>query len=222
MTRLLPCLALILVLPACQFGRRVYEKQSRLLDPAALEQPDAFRDPLLESGQVQRVLALPLMDETPQGDGSLVISQAVRDELFKLRRFDLVQANPGDAALQPGNGPKQTGRIEVATIIELGRRYGVDAVLFGALDHYRPYDPPAVGMSLSLVDVETGRIIWHVRDFIDGADQRTALAMRYYFEDETARDEVFESDLMSTAPQWFARFAAQRVANSMVPPPPTP
>ena len=217
--RLVPALLVCLVLPGCEAGKRLMSKQMRVLDQPPIELPEAFRDPVIENGQVQRILALPLLDETPQGDGSYVVSQALRDEMLKLRMFDVVNASAGDAATQPGRGPKNTGRIDVGTIIDLGRRYGVDAVLFGAIDHYRPYEPPSLGMSLSLVDVETGRIVWHVRDFVDGSDERTSVAMRYFFEDENSIDgTVFGPELISTAPQWFARFAARRVAETLLPP----
>lgn len=214
--RALPLLAAVLCLCACA-GMK---ERLRRLEGSPTPAPQAYVDPALHE-RAQRVLVLPLSDESGQGDASEVVSAAVRDEMLRLRRFELVQPNPSDARLKPERGPKQSGRIDVATLIELGRRYGVDAVLFGAIDHYRAYEPPAVGMSLSLIEVSTGRILWHVRDYLDGADRSTALAMKYFFEDETARNDVlFDRDIMGTSPRWFARFAARRVARTLEPGPP--
>lgn len=211
------CLSLLMAsFPGCS----MMKESMRGLEGEPIKPPQAYRDPIMVSGTYQRVLALPLLADNGQASSVDVVSTAVRDELLKLRRFDVVTPSPSDAALKPEQGPKMTGRINVPTMIDLGQRYGVDAVLFGAVDHYRAYDPPALGMSLSLVEVETGKILWHVRDFVDAADHDTSLAMRYFFEDEAAeRDMVFEDDVMRTAPQWFARFAARRVTKTLVPPP---
>lgn len=206
-------------LPACA----EMKQRLRSLEGQPIPPPQAYWDQSVFEGEYQRVLALPLLDDSGQAGSTEVVTSAIRDELLKLRRFEVVTPNPSDASLMTEAGPKRTGRIDVGSLVDLGRRYGVDAVLFGAIDHYRAYEPPALGMSLSLVEIGSGRILWHVRDFVDGADHDTALAMRYYFEDQAAeRDLVFDHDVMSAAPSWFAHFAARRVARTLEPPPPAP
>lgn len=183
-----------------------------------LPQPRAFRDGSVDYGFVRRVLALPLSDESGNGAGTEVVSRALRDEIAKLRRFDLVAPSASDAALAQDDGPLQTGRIPVATIIELGRRYHVDAVLFGSITHYRPYQPAALGMSVSLIDVQTGKIVWSVNDLVDSADRAAALAMNNDYFDRSATDQtVFGREIMNASPEWFARFTARRIAGTLVP-----
>jgi hypothetical protein len=186
----------------------------------ALPAPRAWRDGSLDSGSLRRLLVLPLVDESSQGSPVDVVNQALRDEMIKLRRFDVIQPNPADATSKPQVGPKKTGRVAISVLIELGRRYGVDAVLFGTIDHYRPYAPPALGVSASLVDVETGKIVWEVRDFVDAADRTAEVAMDEFFLAEAAQDQgVTGADLMRHSPAWFARFATRRVTRTLLPPP---
>ncbi|MFH0944931.1 MAG: hypothetical protein V2A76_07010 [Planctomycetota bacterium] len=200
--------------PGCQLLRHIPFLSGEPLPP-----PRAFKDVTLDHGLVHRVLALPLADESGFGTQSDVVSESLRDEIGRLGQFSVVRPSASDAMLKPGDGPHNTGRIPVATIIELGRRYGVDAVLFGAIFHYRPYSPPALGMEVSLVDVQTGRVLWTVRDSVDGSDKRCAVSMEWFFEDEIETDEtVFGSDLMHVSPHWFARFAAHRIAQTLLPP----
>lgn len=181
----------------------------------------AFRDVGVEHGLVRRILALPLHDESGQGIGTEVVSQALRDEIAKLNRFSLVRPNSSDARLMPSEGPQRTGRIPVRSLINLGRRYGVDAVMYGSVKRYRPYSPPVLGMIVQLIDIETGKVVWSAQELLDATDARTAVSMRYFFEDETAADEtVFDYDIMSTSPEWFAKFAAHRIAATLLPPPP--
>ena len=212
-------LALLLILvasPGCHLLRRIPFLSGEPLPP-----PVAFKDATLDHGLVQRVLALPLSDESGFGTQSFVVSDSMRDELGRLGQFSVVRPSASDAMLKPSDGPHNTGRIPVATIIELGRRYGVDAVLFGTIFHYRPYSPPALGIEVSMVDVQTGRVLWKVRDSVDGSDKRCAVSMEWFFEDEIETDEtVFGSDLMHVSPRWFSRFASYRIAQTLVPPKP--
>lgn len=208
---------LIALLPACRLHPERWVPYSHA-EP--LEPPRAFRDVTVESGHVSRVLALPLVDESSNGPAAAVVTRALIDSLIKLRRFSVVEPDATDAALVPGEGPKRTGRIPVDTIIELGRRYGVDAVLFGTIDRYRPYEPPSLGISATLVDVQTGLILWSATDFVDAADAATATSMRWWFEDQTATGHtVFGPEIMRASPLWFARFAADRLAATLLPEP---
>ncbi len=184
-------------------------------DPIA--PPRAYRDISLDGGTIRRVLVLPLADESATGAPSDGVNSCLRDEITKLRRFDVVQPAPSDATSKAAQGPKQTGRIEISTIIELGRRYGVDAVMFGSIDNYRPYAPPALGISASLIDVQTGKIIWEVRDFVDASDRGTEVAMKDFFHAEAAKDQtVMGDEIMSSSPAWFGKFAARRIVKTLL------
>ncbi len=203
--------AALLPLCGCQLDRLW-----RPFEGAPLPPPCAFRDGSIDDGLVRRILALPLADESGQGPGTLVVSDALRDEILKLGRFSVVQPNASDAMLRPAEGPQRTGRIPVRCIIELGRRYGVEAVLFGSVTLYRPYAPQALAITAQLVDVQTGKIVWSVSDFVDGSDAQAVRSMEWYFADQAATGEtVFGPEIMNTSPRWFARFAAARIAATL-------
>ncbi len=191
------------------------EAKSFVAQPLA--PPVAYRDVSLDGGEIRRVLILPLADDTGTGAPTSVIDDGLRDEINKLRRFDIVQPDSSDATSMPSEGPKRTGRVDVMTIIKLGRRYGVDAVFFGSIDHYRPYTPPVLGLSASLIDVQTGKVIWEVRDFVDAADRGTEVAMKFHFDGSLSHDQtVMSHELLGLSPLWFAKFAAQRIAKTLV------
>ncbi len=202
---------LALAAPGCCLFRGMH-----LIPHAPLPEPVAYVDETVDPSKYRRVLALPLFDESATGVDSETVSRVLRDEMMKLRRFDMVQANPSDALLRPADSPQRNGRIPIDTVVELGRRYGVDAVLFGTITRYRPYAPPALAMTVSIVDVETGTLVVSVNDFVDGADAAAAESMDRFFKDEGDTDGTeYGPELMSTSPEWFARFAARRVARSI-------
>lgn len=182
-----------------------------------LPPPRAFRDSSIDYGMVRRVLALPLVDESGNGAPTAVVSEALGDSITRLRRFEVVRPTLTDAALKADGGPLSSGRIPVSTIIELGRRYGVDAVLFGTISQYRPYTPPSLAMGASLIDVHTGKVLWSVTDFVDATDSRTSVSIDHWFDENAAEDGmVFDREIVTTSPRWFARFASERVANTLV------
>lgn len=221
MRALPPLLLLLPLVSACQGYDRAKDdvRRAEFEVGSALPEPKAFRDASVDFLTFRRVLVVPLLDESGNGAQSELIDATLRDELAKLRRFDVVQPSESDGVWMAGEGPKKSGRIDVGALIQLGQRYNVDAVLFGAIDNYRPYAPPSLGLSMSLVDVQTGKIVWEVRDVVDSADKATAIAMSRFYTFEVAYDQtIMDASIMSASPQWFARFAARRVAKALQPP----
>lgn len=186
--------------------------------PPTMPPPAAMRDPILDQRPVQRVLLLPLVDESGHGPGGAVVSEAVHEEMAKTRRFKVVRPDPNDAAQLASRGPRRNGRIPVSVLVDLGKRYGVDGVLFGAITRYRAYPPPVVGLDLILLDVQTGSVLFSVEDLVDGADRLAANSMDAFYRDEAARGEtLFGPEIVRTSPDWFARFAARRVVRVLAP-----
>lgn len=182
-----------------------------------LSPPRAFRDSSIDYGMVRRVLALPLVDDTGHGADTVLVSEALGDSIARLRQFDVVRPNATDAVLKADAGPLASGRIPVSTIIELGRRYGVDAVLFGTISQYRPYTPPSLAIGASLIDVHTGKVLWSVSDYVDATDAKASVSIEHWFEENAAAEgTVFDKQIVSTSPRWFARFAADRIAGTLV------
>ncbi len=220
MTRML---ALLLIASTCGCSFAEFRRHVPALSAEPLPPPRAFRDASVTSGHVRRVLLLPLWDESDFGSGADVVNTAVLEEMAKLQRFRVVIPSPTDAALNASVGPDGTGRIPVPTIIDLGRRYGVDAVLFGSIVRYRPYDLPLLGMTVSLVDVETGRVLWSAQDFVDSSDVQAARSLDDYYYDVAARsDTVFGREVLRSSPRWFTRFCAQRIVRTLLENPPAP
>ena len=209
--------ALAIALPSCSgvepmwnhfLNEHVYEHP--------LPAPQSFRDGSIDYGLVRRILALPLVDQSGHGAPARLVSDALGDSIAKLRRFQVVRPRSDDASLKSDSGPIGSGKIPVSTIIELGRRYGVDAVLFGEISQFRPYTPPSLGIGASLIDVHTGKVLWSVTDFVDASDAQTSVSMRLWFEEKAATDDtVYDERLVSTSPRWFARFATDRLASTL-------
>ncbi len=188
----------------------------RFIPDKPLPEPVAYVDQTVDPAKFRRVLALPLFDESNNGIDSETVSRILRDELSKLHRFEMVQATESDAILRPADTPQRNGRIPIETVVELGRRYGVDAVLFGSITRYRPYAPPALALNVSIVDVETGTLVVAVNDFVDAADAAAAESMHRFFVTEVdTQGTEYGAELMSTSPEWFTRFATRRVARSL-------
>ncbi|MBK6939975.1 MAG: hypothetical protein IPH13_07185 [Planctomycetes bacterium] len=208
---------LALVAPGCKTLKRELGIPDLSPAPPELPAPTAYRDGTVDFAAVRRVLALPLYDESEQGDATTLLSRTLGEELSRLRRFDVVVPSSSDASLKSGEAPHRLGQVPIQSIIELGRRYSVDAVVFGTISEYRPYAPPRVALKLSLVDTQTGRVLWQVDDFIDASDARTAHSMRKFF-DGVIDDQntEFGDELLVTSPEMFARYALRRSARTLL------
>jgi len=133
---------------------------------------------------VNRIAIMPIKS----GRSAAEIAERIRDELtvqiLKLDRFEVVDRYKVDGLLEEEG-------IESAELTDdlakkLGSRLKADAVILGEITDYRPATtspiplpllkdllshPPAIGVYLRMVSVESGMTIWSLSDRFDGGDK---------------------------------------------------
>ena len=184
---LLPLLA-VLFLTGCD----LIPTPTYSITPVAVYQPKnvylANPGPLPFS--LRRVVVLPMTvasDAPELQAGVEALEPALRGELEKTQRFEVVTIAPEQLRQLTGkpawraDEPLPEGFFE-----KLQRETGSDAVMFSQMTHYRPYEPVAVGLKLSLAakfqgDTKPYQIIWSVDEVLDAGDPGVAKAARYYY-----------------------------------------
>ena len=109
--------------------------------------------------------------------------------------------------------PYRRGRYDPRTVIELARRYRLDAILFGAVLENRFWPPQRLGISVDMVAAETGLVIWNGTVHLDTSDRALRDGLEIYFaraEEAGANQDNWEVSLLS--PDRIARFAAYQIA----------
>jgi len=134
--------------------------------------------------KVNRIAIMPIKSDR----AAAKVADRVRDELtvqiLKLDRFEVVDRYKVDQLLEEEGVESAELTDELAK--KLGSKLKADAVIVGEITDYRPATanpipipflknlfshPPAIGLYLRMVSVESGMTIWSLSDRFDGGDK---------------------------------------------------
>lgn len=166
---------------------------------------------------VQRVVLMPLANETPYPRVSYELQRNIAAELQRAGRFEVVTATRDDHGAR-AEDVFASGQFNEIELLRVARQYQADAVLFVNVTNYHPYARPRLGLSLLLVSPTEGIAIASINGLWDTRETGTSLQAQAYFRQTQAwprsllgTERVFES------PDVFQRFVCQQVAVSLYP-----
>jgi TolB-like protein len=129
--------------------------------------PRRFVHPAADIAFYERLALLPFDNLTAERAAGDKVTRAFLTELLIARRFDVV--DPGRAVkLARDEGivpPIKVGELTEATLMSLGERMGVQAVLSGVVREYTMVrigqtQYPLITLDVTLVDTATGTTVW--------------------------------------------------------------
>ena len=136
------------------------------------------------------------------------LQDAFHSELGQSTPYELVLLEDQHLRELTPSEPYLKGSYLPRTIIELTRRFNLDAIFFGTITQERFYPPQVLSMQMDLVSAETGLVIWSGNLHLDADDPRVAEGLRKFY--GGIEDESWHIALIS--PERFARFAAFQMA----------
>jgi len=192
------------LLPAC----------TSLSDAPPLARSQAAPD--YGSYRLQRVGLLPFEGDELGAEHAATLQRAFLLELGQTATFEVVRLSPEDLAEVQDSHPYRRGVYQPRTLLELSRRFHLDAVLAGTVIQASVYPPQVLGLELDLVSCETGMVLWNASLHIDASDSN----VRRYLESFQRSQETTESQqggvqLTLISPSRFARFAAAEVSKQL-------
>ncbi len=111
-----------------------------------------------------RVVAVaPLANLTTHYKAGLIAAELAAAELRALKRFEVIGPQAVVSRLNLDELAVNDG-LDLSRPAELGRRLGANTLLTGTVNEFRYlyglYDQPTVGLTLRLVDLKTGQVVW--------------------------------------------------------------
>ncbi|HED66830.1 MAG TPA: hypothetical protein ENJ09_14895 [Planctomycetes bacterium] len=161
------------------------------------------------SYDLRRVGLLPFEGRTIEPGEALELQRSFLSEVERATPYEIVLLNEKDLEMIDSASPHRRGWYDSRTIIELSRRYNLDALMFGTVTEERFFPPQVLSLSVDLVSAETGLVIWTSSVHLDASDPRVRTGLQAYYgteEDESA----WRLALLS--PERFSRFAAYQIA----------
>lgn len=182
----------------------------------------SYHAPGFDVGSLNRVLVAPLGNESAYPLAAEQIRQALATELQCYGRFEVV-VPPPCPDLTPFTFVHTQGCFDEAICIQVARLYRVDAILAGAVTHYRPYPPPHIGLTLQLIRPSEGIVIASADGLWDARHKDLADATRLYYREAHLFQLPVNTDLALASPQLFQRFVCHDIVEALMeqlPPPP--
>jgi hypothetical protein len=91
-----------------------------------------------------------------------------------------------------------------------------EAVMFGSVNHFRPYPRMELGVYVRLIDLKNGNLAWGVDHTWDTQDRQTRQRMAHYFACQTAEGQSpSQYDLSLMSARVFEEFIASEAAGTL-------
>jgi hypothetical protein len=169
--------------------------------------------------RITRVGLLPFLGRDLEAEGAANLQRAFQLELARVMPYEIVPLSDADLDEVHASAPYLRGRHEPRAILELARRFRLDALLIGTVTQNQPYPPQALGIELELVATETGQPLWTSAVQLDAGEARVRTRLELWQASQKADGGGRESvQLTLVSPERFARFAAWEVAASTLRP----
>ncbi len=166
------------------------------------------------SYELRRVGIMPFTGAGISAERARDLQLAFFSELSEAAPYEFVLLGEDDIAEIESSEPFRRGTYRPRTIIQISRRYRLDAILFGAVAEERFFAPLILALRVDLVAAETGLVIWSSSLHMDAADPRVADGLELYYADPVrGRDVGGDWRLSLLSPERFGRFAAFQVAS---------
>lgn len=169
-----------------------------------------------ETYTVRRVGLVPFTGNGLTGEEACELQTTFFTELSRRADFEIVPLTPNDLEEIPGSEPFRAGWIRPRTIIDLSRRFRLDAILIGTMTERQVFTPQRFGAQVDMIASETGVPIWSSIVHIDASDERVRYGMERWFDTSRATYKTGETwELALLSPRRFAQYAAYEVARGL-------
>jgi hypothetical protein len=161
---------------------------------------------------IRRIGLVPFTGDGLTHDRSQELQAAFFAEISASTPFEVVPLDHRHLAEIPTSDPYRRGAYQPRTIIEVSRRFNLDATLIGTVTDQQYFPPQRLGVQLDLVAAETGLVIWSASLQLDASKRRVRDSLRAWAQADQGDLDGADWELTLISPRRFARFAAWQVA----------
>lgn len=165
--------------------------------------------------QIRRVLLLPFEYTTDRDAVVDEVTEAFVVELRKVGSFEVVVPAGDKSLLFLDQNVWTKGSVHFASALALRNKFDVDAIIFGNITHYRPYEPMLLGVKLSMVSTDTGDVVWSADGVFDSNENDVAELVKQYFESTHQKSSLYGWKLILLSMRRYSQFVANQLAETL-------
>lgn len=140
-----------------------------------------YLSPEFRATSIRRVMVMPFKNETGYRNIEGDVADIFILELQKMLKFEVVPSNREAEKLLGRTDLITNGVFNRADMARIGDRFKVDALIFGSILQYRPYEPLALGLKVQMVSTDTGAVVWAVEQIFDSSEHSVYRAAKAYY-----------------------------------------
>ena len=166
--------------------------------------------------RLHRVLLLPFTIESQRDKVVDEVTDAFYIELQKSGKFEIIVPQGFQDILSQQNDIWNRGLIRAETIEEAKKRYKVDAILFGTITQYQPYEPPVLGIKIGMFSAVSGNIMWSSDAIFDSSDASVIKLVKTYYKEHYKRNQsLYDWKIILLSMKRYAQFVAYHMVDTL-------
>lgn len=166
--------------------------------------------------RIRRVLLLPFEYSVDREAIIDEVTEAFAVELRKTGSFEVVAPSRNTTTLITEQEIWDKGSINLNTLLTLRKKYDVDAIVFGNITHYRPYEPMLLGVKVGMVSTDTGGIVWSADGVFDSNENEVAELVKQYFESTHQKSALYGWKLILLSMRRYSQFVAYQITETLI------
>jgi len=174
-----------------------------------------YISPTWEEGVPARIVVVPFDAPGCSRGARDLVTSALAMELQAALHADVITASSQDERLTAESALWRRGRVNIDALVAARKEYLADAFVFGTVTHYKEYDPPILGLKVSMISARAGQVLWAAEGLFDAQARSTRSQAEDYFRNSGLRRSLYGPDLMFMSPRLFARFVASEVVRPL-------
>jgi len=170
----------------------------------------------LRKTYLHRVLLLPFEYDVDREAVIDEITAAFAVELRKIGRFEVIVPDGRKAKMLSENKIWDKGSININTVLRLSRNFDIDAIIFGSITHYRPYEPMLLGLKIGMISADNGIILWSADGVYDSNENEVAELVKYYFDSTHQKSSLYGWKLILLSMRRYSQFVANQITKTLL------
>ncbi len=164
---------------------------------------------------MSRVVFVEIQQDVGYPNIAVEATEALFQALQKRRLFH-VDVVPGTSPAVRELGLDRRREYTIDELAEMRKALDCDAVLLGYISHFQPYPRMQVCLSLRLLDLQRGKVVWAVDQVWDTTDKVTEQRIEKYFETQMRSGyEPADHSLAMMSPKTFLKFVSYEACDTL-------
>lgn len=164
---------------------------------------------------IRRVLLLPFEYNVDREAIIDEVTEAFAVELRKIGSFEVIVPSGSTTKLVSEYEIWDKGSINLTTLLALRKKYDVDAIVFGNITHYRPYEPMLLGVKAGMISTDTGTVVWSADGVFDSNENEVAELVKHYFESTHQKNALYGWKLILLSMRRYSQFVANQITETL-------